>query len=407
MPRPRKDGAPARAPRKEKLTEFHLKARPPERGYLVWDTHQPHLVLSVRPKGRMSFQVIYSRHGRPRWYHLGAARAIGLKKARKLAMDIMGQVAEGKDPQADRRAQRTAGTFAELCSRYVEVYAKKHNRSWQQSDALVRKHLIPRLGKLPAPDVTRDDIERVKGHIKAPIVANQTLAAASAIFSWALDKKVGGITLNPCVGVERNEVRSRERVLSDTEFPLFWAAFDRAGLPGIALKLILLTGQRPGEVAHMRREHIDGGWWTMPGDPVPALDWPGTKNKQTHRVWLAKPAVALIGKLKGEGFMLTRRKGKTIALDAVMRTICSDLGITDNVTPHDLRRTHGTMITGLGFGRDAMNRIQNHKEGGIADVYDRHEYARENQQIMEAVASKIMMLVDGVSSNVVQATFSR
>jgi integrase len=75
-----------------------------------------------------------------------------------------------------------------------------------------------------------------------------------------------------------------------------------------------------------------------------------------------------------------------------MRAICANLGIDDKVTPHDLRRTHGTRITGLGFGRDAMNRIQNHKEGGIGSVYDRHRYSAENQKIMEAVAADITAL---------------
>jgi integrase len=63
---------------------------------------------------------------------------------------------------------------------------------------------------------------------------------------------------------------------------------------GTALKLILLTGQRPGEVSHLREEHIEDGWWTMPGEPVPALSWPGTKNGQTHRIWLPKPAQELL-----------------------------------------------------------------------------------------------------------------
>ena len=49
----------------------------------------------------------------------------------------------------------------------------------------------------------------------------------------------------------------------------------------------------------------------------------------------------------------------------------------------------------LKFGRDARNRIQNHKEGGIADVYDLHGYADENKRIMEAVAAHIMGLVEG------------
>jgi hypothetical protein len=76
-------------------------------------------------------------------------------------------------------------------------------------------------------------------------------------------------------------------------------------------------------------------------------------------------------------------------------------------TPHDLRRTHGSTITRLGFGRDAMNRIQNHKEGGIADVYDRHEYAEENKRVMEAVAAHLLMLArgDDAKSNVIVAKF--
>jgi hypothetical protein len=45
-----------------------------------------------------------------------------------------------------------------------------------------------------------------------------------------------------------------------------------------------------------------------------------------------------------------------------------------------------------------MNRIQNHIEGGISDVYDQHEYAEENKHVMETVASKIMSLVEGASS---------
>ena len=75
------------------------------------------------------------------------------------------------------------------------------------------------------------------------------------------------------------------------------------------------------------------------------------------------------------------------------------------MTPHDLRRTHGTCIARLGYGRDAMNRIQNHKEGGISSVYDRHQYADENKRIMEAVASHILELVEGQRA-VVRSLFS-
>jgi integrase len=147
----------------------------------------------------------------------------------------------------------------------------------------------------------------------------------------------------------------------------------------------------------MRFEHIDSGWWEMPGKPMPEVGWPGTKNGQTHRVWLPKPVQTLLAELDsdGKGFVLAGPRGGAIdRLDLVMRAICANLGIDDKVTPHDLRRTHGTRITALGFGRDAMNRIQNHKEGGIASVYDRHRYSAENQKIMEAVAADITALAE-------------
>jgi integrase len=72
----------------------------------------------------------------------------------------------------------------------------------------------------------------------------------------------------------------------------------------------------------------------------------------------------------------------------VMRRLCRELNVP-RATPHDLRRTHGTLVCRLGFGRAAMNRIQNHRDGGIATVYDRYEYAEENRQIMEAVANTL------------------
>ena len=77
-----------------------------------------------------------------------------------------------------------------------------------------------------------------------------------------------------------------------------------------------------------------------------------------------------------------------------LRAVCKRLG-AERATPHDLRRTHGSTVTGLRFGRDAMNRIQNHKEGGIGDVYDRHTYEDENKRVMEAVAARIIALAEG------------
>jgi integrase len=409
MPRPNKDGTPARLARRRSLTErFTRRAKPEAAAYNVWDTYQRGLVLRIQPTGHRAWKCVYTCGGRPRWLHIGDARAIGLADARRLAQRIMLKAAEGSDPAAERRAERGAGTFAELAARYVEQHAKKKNKSWQQAEYLVRRHLLPRWAKLTAKSISRSDVRQAVARIEAPVVANQTLAAASAIFSWAIKQEV--ITANPCKLVDRNPTKDRERVLTDAELPLFWNAFDSAGLVrSSALKTILLTGQRPGEVARMRREHVTDGWWTMPGAPDPKTHWPGTKNHQTHRVWLPESARAIIAELTDDatGFVFAGPRGRPVdELDVAMRAICAKLGV-ERATPHDLRRTHGTSITRLGFGREALNRVQNHREGGIADVYDLHQYAAENKRVIESVATHIIALVEGRQdvSNVVRGAF--
>ena len=84
-----------------------------------------------------------------------------------------------------------------------------------------------------------------------------------------------------------------------------------------------------------------------------------------------------------------------------MRKLVAELRI-ERATPHDLRRTCLTWITRLGFGRDAMDRIANHKTSTVTDVYDRHGYADEDKRIMAAVARHVIGLVEGTAtSNVV------
>jgi integrase len=392
---------------KRQLTQLSIrKAKPKDQAYLVWDTKQRGLALRVWPTGKKSWNTIYSRHGRPRWLYLGDANAIGLADARMLAAKAMLAVAEGNDPAAEKRAERSAGTFADLAAKYVDQYAKKNNKSWAQADALVRRHALPRWGKLQASSITRGDVKQMMARIESPSVANQTLAAVGAIFSWGITEEI--IDSNPCKLVPRNATRSRERVLSESEVPVLWKALDNIDpVSATALKMILLTGQRPGEVANMRREHIKDGWWQMPGDPIADI-WPGTKNGQSHRVWLPKAAQALLGASNGIGFVFAGPRGGPVShLDAAMRDVCAKLKI-EKARPHDLRRSHGSTITKLKFGRDAMNRIQNHIEGGIADVYDQHQYSDENKNIMETVADHIMGLAEGRGGdNVVHAEFGR
>src|SRR5579864_7612752 len=123
MPRPRRDGSPSAPPNKIKLSDlFVKKLQPRDRPFIVWDTYQRGLAVAVYPTGNKAWKCIYSRNGRPRWYHIGNVGALPLADARLLAGRVMFAVAEGKDPAAERSAERGKGTFEELASRYVEEY---------------------------------------------------------------------------------------------------------------------------------------------------------------------------------------------------------------------------------------------------------------------------------------------
>jgi hypothetical protein len=76
-----------------------------------------------------------------------------------------------RDPEAERRAERTSGTFKELSELYVERHAKKKNKSWQQADYLVKRHLLPKWGKLKANNITRADVRSTISKIDAPVLA--------------------------------------------------------------------------------------------------------------------------------------------------------------------------------------------------------------------------------------------
>jgi integrase len=410
MPRPPKDGGPARPVRKLKLTDLYLDRlrADPERSFLTWDSGAPHLAIKVEPTNKRSWKFAYRHHGRLRWYHIGSASALPLAEARKEARRLTVLVDQGKDPQAEKAALRSRGTFEELAARYVEEHARRKNKSWQQADRLVRTYLLPRWGKLMAADITRSDVHSLAARISAPILANQVLASASAIFSWAVRREI--VAANPVTKVDRNETRDRERVLSESELPRFWAAFDSVGLvEDAALRMILLTAQRPGEVSHMRAEHVRDGWWEMPGEPDEGLGWPGVKNGEDHKVWLSEPATAILAELtdgRRTGLVFAGNRSRPVDLARAMRAICADLDIDNKVTPHDLRRTSATIIQSLGLSLDVLDKVMNHKDPGkrIRRVYNQYQYEQENRHMMEALAGRILALAEGrtAPSNVVQ-----
>jgi hypothetical protein len=166
---------------KVKLSALHAKLRPQVRRFLVWDTEQRGLALQVEPTGYRSYKLIYRFRGRPRWYTIGAADAIALADARKLAAELMLEVIRGKDPAGDRRAGRQTATFGALATRYLEEHAKKRNKSWRKAAHLINRYVLPLWSDLSASAISRADVRALISQVPGAVQSNGVLASASAI----------------------------------------------------------------------------------------------------------------------------------------------------------------------------------------------------------------------------------
>lgn len=357
---------------------------------LVWDKAQGGLALSIEPSGHRAWKAVYRHGGRVRWYTLGAYPRLGLKEAREACRSIMARVALGEDPQGDKIASREGESFNELTDRFIKAL-KQTNKSWSQTDYLIRRHLRPAWGGRKARDVGHDEIRRVFNKIAdtRPVLANQTLAAASSLFSWAVEDRAVGV--NPCLQIKRRKTAERDRVLTEDELRRLWPALDELGLlGGSLLKVMLLTAQRIGEVRGMAWSEIDGRWWTIPKER--------TKNKKSHRVYLSDMAKTILDELDDgntEGFVFPSPKKPDKPITPPRSALVMAFAKVKDFRPHDLRRTAASYMTALGIPRLTVSKVLNHSEAGLTRIYDRHSYDPEKARAMETWAARLDEIVTG------------
>src|SRR5262249_13720096 len=185
-----------------------------------------------------------------------------------------------------------------------------------------------------------------------------------------------------------------DRVLTEDEIRAVWAAISVEDvLIGAIMKLRLVTAQRGGEVASMARTEADWGtgWWTIPAEKA--------KNGLSHRVPLSPLAISILEEAKAKAgaspwMFPSRRKGRHLEqLVQAAHRIRERSGV--DFTPHDLRRTAASHMTGMGISRLTVSKILNHVEKGVTATYDRHSYDAEKRQALEAWAVRLEQIIAG------------
>ncbi|TCR60960.1 site-specific integrase [Bosea sp. BK604] len=402
-----------------------------------------HLVIQPAPSGKKSWAYRYRLHGKTAKLTIGPYPAFSLTEAREKAQEFDRLRKRGEDPGlGEKRRKRAikeahvadAGTFAGEARRYLDEYAKSHQRQWRETARMLGLRAdsdkpedrdnplsfvtIPKgaaaewAGRLIS-TITTDDVRDFIQGIRrrgAPFAANRTLAALKGCFGWLKDNTTR-LAIDPSASVSKPQKEiARERVLSHDEIRLLWLACDQIGqFFGTSIKLMLLTAQRRDEVGGLRRTELsrDGQMWTLPGERA--------KNRKEHEVPLAPTARELLAALPkpdskaqlvftttGEtaisGWSKTKAKLDEEMLKILRKERGDDPAGAEIVgwTLHDLRRTADTLMNDeLEIAPHVVEAILNHMRKGDERRYNHAKLREPKRRALEAWAAHVAWIVAG------------
>lgn len=395
------------------------KIKPAEKRREIPDTMVKGLVLIVQPSGGKSWQVRYRSAGVRRRLVLGSYPAVSLADARKGANAALLKVLEGRDPVAEREANIDAKlSDRDKIRPLIELFAKRHLSTLKSGETVKRelnRHVVAVWGDRDIHDITkRDVIDLFDGIADSGrvVTANRVRAYLNKFLGWCVERDI--LDISPAMGVKpAAKEKSRDRFLSDDEIRWFWKACESEGQPwGCLGKMLLLTGQRVGEVVGMTDREITGDLWHLSSDR--------TKNGRAHDVPLSDAARAVlrgVERIKGDAglFMTTNgrtplsgfHKGRKRLAERMIEIASTDAGAPVEIphwTFHDLRRTAATGMARLGIAVRVTEAVLNHVSGtggGIVAIYQRHDYADEKREALDAWARFVSDLVEGRADNVV------
>lgn len=379
-----------------------------ERDTWIWDTEVKGFGLRVLPSGRKSYVVEYrpgdggrsapkrrytiGRHGSP-WTPDGA---------RKKAIEVLGDVIRGNDPSLERQEARKPDqeTVEHVLTAFIERYAKKHQRSWHETQRVLEREFVPQLRSKPLRDISRRDIALCIDKVadRAPVMANRTFSYVRRFFNWCVEQ--GYLDVSPCAGLKPPaSTQQRERVLDDRELADVWRGCD--ALPflwSVIFKVLTLTAQRKNEVIGMEWGEIDLGEriWRIPGKR--------TKNGRAHEVPITPFVSHLLSdvpRVSGSRYVFSSTGKSPLSgqsrvkrdLDDAIQELRKSSNPTSESwalmphwTIHDLRRTATTGMARLGIEPHVADAVLNHKSGAVSEVaavYNRYGYLDERREALE------------------------
>jgi integrase len=388
--------------------KFVENVRPQEKRVEIADGGCKSLYLVVQPvSGKKSWAVRYRFQGKPRKLTLDGFPS--LADARRRATAALHELEQGRDPAADKfEARRMAAqadaehrknTVEQLAARFIDQHGKKlRSASRRQVEHVFARYVLPAWHGRLIDGVHRRDVIALVEDIadKHPVMANRALGWVSKFFNWALERDI--VAASPVHGVKRPSAeRARDRVLDDDEIKSLWLACDAVGGPGTAcLKVMLLLGQRRGEVSAMQRSEINGDLWRISKERM--------KGGQEHVLPLPTRALKIIEDMPvvGDGDLVFTATGKRPFNDFydLKQRLDAHMKPKKPWVLHDLRRSMASGMAGLGVPVTTVEKILAHRSGtfhGVLATYQRHSFIPEMRAALERWSEHIEQLVSSTS----------
>lgn len=176
----------------------------------------------MHPSGIKNFILYRKIKGRPERITIGRFPDITIENARKKVDEYNAKIANGVNPNQEKRVLRAEINLNDSFEQYLERYAKIHKKSWQEDKNQFKRYLFPwSEKKLSA--ISNADIQKLHtqiGHENGHYAANRLLSLLHSLFNKAIEW--GWEYSNPAHGIKKFKEKSRDRFIQGDELPRFF-----------------------------------------------------------------------------------------------------------------------------------------------------------------------------------------
>lgn len=367
-------------------------AKPPERGtIMLWDGALKHFGVRISRGGSKAFIVLL---GSGRRQTIGQYPMLSIADARAKAKHILAERTLGRYATASTSWQKALADYLD--------HAKLRLRpsTFSEYQRILKRHFL--FGTRRLTEIRRIDISRKLDALKTtPAQCGKAFVVVKTFFNWAI--KRGYLDVNPCTMAVVTKSPARSRVLTGDELKAVWQTCnDCEDLPDryrAIVKLLILTGQRRGE--------ITGLCWNWIDEKTKTITLPAeiTKNKRVHTFPYGDMTAAILAAMPRLGEYVfpaayNRLKDRPAT---VLNGWSKPKDILDKACPlapwtlHDLRRTCATNLAALGTPVHVTEKLLNHVSGttgGIVGIYQRHAYMDEMRAAIVAWEERLACLLN-------------